>query len=592
MSTMVSRPGGRPAAAKFATALIVAAFCALAGPLPTAHADMHCTTVRYAFQPDCFEPPCDKPKRKLGERLDLGPQIAVWVEAADRSHVVDTVMVTNLTAKYGIGNRPGRSDLPSGPKHPYGKRLMVLPVWAFARGTLYPKIVMQDGKEEWMGFHEAISSPDPYFCRPMELREVDVDAIACPTVVFNSAKGTPAADKSTVPYPPRNDLVAFVDRDCDVPRAGTGCSKSAEGFSMLNDLDAVAAATPPFDKVFEGRWTVTAGVKSTEDLALLVEVNREFDQNPSYQTPAYNDRMLSDNGFTQTGLANNLGQPSVVYRIPFRTDGSVPFGSTAVAAGYGHVAGETGRMSSMDSTISQTPGSGEGRLRSIATPWADAPAAQGRVFLRLEDCRDGDAPNDECKPAPPAPAAISDLTVDAQATSATLTFHQTGDAGNPVSGYEVRLLHTKAATEENFLEGVPKAMVDPAPPGTLSTLVINELKPLTSYVIAVRAQGRCGTRSALAQAQFSTRTMEFTQLSGCFIATAAYGSSLAPAVNSLRAVRDRARGFTALAAAAIDLYERASPPLAALLGRSDTTRAVMRQVLAPAVELAGAARAP
>jgi hypothetical protein len=569
---------------------VAALSVATAGP---ARAEVRCATVRYAFQPDCFEPPCTKPKRKLGDRLDLGPQIAVWVEAADHSRVIDTVLVTNLTAKYGIANRPGRPDLPSGPKHPYGKRLMALPVWAWARGKLYPQIVMQDGKEDWMGFHEVISSPDPYFCRPMGLNEVDVDAITCPTVVFNSAKGTAAPDRSTVPYPPRNDLVNFTDHDCDQPRAGMGCSKVAEGFSMLNDLDAVAAATPAFDRVFESHWTVPGGVKPTDDLAFLVEVNREFDQNPAHTYPAYNDRMLSDNGFTQTGLHNNLGQPSVVYRIPFRTDGSQRFGATAVAAGYGRADGATGAMSPMDSTISQSSGSGEGRLRSIPMPWPDGPAGQGRLFVRLDDCREGDQPDGECQPAPPPPPAVSDLEViEQKATTATLAFRHSSDDGMPVAGYEIRLLHSQADSEENFLEGVPKPVVDPATPGTMATFTINELKPLTPYVIAVRALGRCGTRSALAQRQFSTGNMNFTQLTGCFIATAAYGSALAPAVTQLRAVRDRARGFTALAAAAIDLYERASPPLAALLGRSDASRAVVRQVLAPAVELAGAGAAP
>ena len=60
-----------------------------------------------------------------------------------------------------------------------------------------------------MGFHEQISSPDPYYCRPMGLAEVDVDAITCPTKVFNSAKGKLATDMPMVPYPPRNDLTSL-----------------------------------------------------------------------------------------------------------------------------------------------------------------------------------------------------------------------------------------------------------------------------------------------------------------------------------------------------------------------------------------------
>jgi hypothetical protein len=556
----------------------------------TAAAEIRCRTLRYAFQTDCFEPPCDKPKRKLGDRLDLGPQIAVWVEAATQRRFVDTVLVTNLTARYGIGNRPGLADLPSGPKHPYGKRLMTLPIWAFARGKLYPQIVMQDGHEEWMGFHESISTPDPYFCRPMGLQEVDVDAITCPTKVFNSAKGRAAKDRPMVPYPPRNDLVTFSDRDCDDPSMRSGdCPKSAEGFAGLNDLDAVAGPTPPFDRVFEGRWTIAPGITATEDYMLMVEVNREFDQNASHRYPAYNDTMLSNSGFTQTGLPNNLGQPSVVYRVPFRVDSTVRFANTAVAHGYGKVDGSSGAIAAMDATISSSPGSGEGRLKIIKAPWADAPAGDGRVFVRLDDCREPGSPaENECDPMPAPPAAVTELAVlEHEATTAKLSFRHSGDEGRPVLGYEIRLLHGKTATEENFLEGVPKAVVDPAEPGTVATFMINELKPLTEYVVAVRAFGRCGTHSALSQRPFATKDLMFQQLSGCFIATAAYGSPLAPAVQSLRTIRDGARGKHPVAAAAIDLYERSSPPLAGLIRTGEASRALVRTLLGPVLELAG-----
>src|SRR5262245_26863952 len=97
------------------------------------------TRLRYTFQPDCYRPSlaaaCDK--RKTGQRLDLGPQIAVWVESVDGSRFVDTLMVTNATAFRGIGNRPGHWSLPSSPKFPYGKRPMALPIWAHRRGKLY-----------------------------------------------------------------------------------------------------------------------------------------------------------------------------------------------------------------------------------------------------------------------------------------------------------------------------------------------------------------------------------------------------------------------------------------------------------------------
>ena len=49
---------------------------------------------------------------------------------------IDTLVVTNGVALYGIGNRPGRWDFRSGPRFPYGRRIMALPVWAHRRGVL------------------------------------------------------------------------------------------------------------------------------------------------------------------------------------------------------------------------------------------------------------------------------------------------------------------------------------------------------------------------------------------------------------------------------------------------------------------------
>jgi hypothetical protein len=573
--------GTRPVSLAVVTFLTVLGW---AGAAPAG--DMRCAVLRYAFQPECFEPPCPPIKRKLTERLDLGPQVAVWVETADRSRFVDTLMVTNLTARFGVANRPGLVNLPSGPKHPYGKRLMALPVWAWTRGKLYPQVVMQDGHEEWMGFHESTSSPDPYYCRPMGMTEVDVDAVSCPTKVFNSAKGRLAPELPKVPYPPRNDLMMFTERDCDIPLSGIPmCARSAEQFNTLNDLDSVAAATPPFEKPFEGQWTIAPQLRADADYVLVVEVNREFDQNATYRATAYEDKMLSKNGFTQTGLSNNLGQPSVIWRLPFRIDGTSPYGVTTTISGYGSVDGANGTVHAPDSTISKGPGSGEGRLRTIPAPWAEGAGTTGKVFLKLDRCGDQSTTVSECVPSPAAPVPVSDISLvgKPQATTATIEFRHSGADGKPVGSYDIRLRQGKAGTEENFIEGVPVGRVDPQMPGTMATVELRELKPLTDYVIGVRALGPCGTQSNLVQKHFTTTDLEFTQLTGCFIATAAYGSSLAPAVASLRAARDQAKGRSSLAAALVDLYERSSPPVAAVLGQSAGARAIIRQLLAPAL---------
>ena len=37
---------------------------------------------------------------------------------------------------------------------------MALPVWAHRRGVLYESVQMNDGMDNWMTFHEPVSSPE------------------------------------------------------------------------------------------------------------------------------------------------------------------------------------------------------------------------------------------------------------------------------------------------------------------------------------------------------------------------------------------------------------------------------------------------
>jgi uncharacterized repeat protein (TIGR01451 family) len=71
--------------------------------------------------------------------------------------------------------------------------------------------------------------------------------------------------------------------------------------------------------------------------------------------------------------------------------------------------------------------------------------------------------------------------------------------------------------------------------------------------------------------------------SGCFIATAAYGSSLEPHVVALRQFRDQYLKRTAIGRAFIRLYYRYSPAIAATIARHESLRVLARMLLAPLV---------
>jgi ribosomal protein L7/L12 len=71
--------------------------------------------------------------------------------------------------------------------------------------------------------------------------------------------------------------------------------------------------------------------------------------------------------------------------------------------------------------------------------------------------------------------------------------------------------------------------------------------------------------------------------SGCWIATAAYGSAEAPEVAVLRRYRDAVLSRTALSRSFIRAYYRISPLIAPYVARSPRGRALVRRALRPVV---------
>ena len=73
--------------------------------------------------------------------------------------------------------------------------------------------------------------------------------------------------------------------------------------------------------------------------------------------------------------------------------------------------------------------------------------------------------------------------------------------------------------------------------------------------------------------------------SGCFIATAAYGSDNSRDVIILRDFRDRYLLTSTAGRAFVNLYYRFSPPLAAVIGKSELLKAGTRALLQPVIAM-------
>jgi Fibronectin type III domain len=553
-----------------------------------------CMTLQYSFQPDCYRPDASSGCVQSVTHMDLGPQIAVWLQDSNGAFV-DTLMVTNATSVRGIGNRPGRWDFLSGPLFPYGKRPMSLPIWAHARGKTYDTLIMQEATcaiggpgESCLGWHEAYSSTELYYCRPLQQGEaqadISVDVITCPTK-FNSEKGK--FDPTTPSYyPPRSDLTSFTPTDGTDPPT----------FAAINDLDTVASATPSYGAPYLGRWSVPSSLPPG-DYTIMVEVNKEYDSNASHMHPDYDDGALP--GY---GTDGNFGQPSVVYQVPIHIDvttGTKDAQAVSQILGYGDWTGATGVMNPRDATISTTtPGSGEARLLSISDSTS---GLGGRVLASVAPCftlvcdpgtgvcsvcdpvKQTCTPL-QCVPPPAPPSTVTNLTAPPKmltSTSATLQFANTQSNGAPVLKYDIRYQTGPAITEDQFGSAASAPQVMPGNPGSLASVSISNLKPATQYAAAVRAVDPCGQASPIASVTFTTPNMKFTQLTGCFVATAAWGSALAPDVEAMRKVRDRLRPASTMFAVATDLYYRSGPAAAELLRRSDTARALVRHLLGP-----------
>lgn len=103
--------------------------------------------------------------------------------------------------------------------------------------------------------------------------------------------------------------------------------------------------------------------------------------------------------------------------------------------------------------------------------------------------------------------------------------------------------------------------------------------PGCGTVVAMDANKTC---TATFNSNAPPPSQQNQQQSGCFIATAAYGSDMAYEVQVLREFRGRLWNYAA-GRAFVRFYYRNSPPIAQMIRQSDSGRAAVRAALAPVV---------
>lgn len=488
------------------------------------------------------------------------PQIAIWLED-DQGNFVDTIMVTRLVGTFGLGNRPGRRDLGGGYLWPYGRRESTLPVWAHRRGVLYDRFVFQDCKEGWLGWHEATSSSEPFYCRPLTETEMTVDAVTCPTTRFNTDKGMPKrlinmndancrdiADESDVSfYPPRNDISVS-----DSTRDWSGVLDMRE----MNDLDTVSRATPREGELFRIGYALPNSVRNG-DYTVWIEVNQEYDSNEHHAYDFFVDMALQDYGIP------HLGQPSLIWQIPVTVTGTATTFTTTNYAGYGSPDGQDGNLRPPDNTITTgVDGTGEGRLLKMKDN-----GDEFRALVRY-------SPSSSCI----APREVDDLSVsplDWQSVEVSLTTF------SDAQRYEIRYKEGRDSIpdEAAFLRAIPGPDVEPIDEKQFLTL--DTLQAERVYTIAIRSYNTCGEPGEITRTVVRTPERLFATVDACFIATAAYGNFHHEDVTTFRSFRDRALLTNGPGRKFVELYYEYSPPAANFVGDHPWLAAATRGVLEP-----------
>lgn len=569
---------------------------------------------------------------EIGFQPTRRAQIAIWIETAD-GEFKQTVLLTDLVARLGIGNRPGASQMNSGYRWPYGRREGVLPIWGTRRASApgakqFRRVIFQNRLSEGRASRTTNDqSIDNYYCLSFNQggsSRDSLDAVSCASASnFSSDKGryiTPndIADGYAEPfedpatrmgemarlsfhslYPPRRDAEI-----CTGPRCfdhADMITYRSHALDVMPELDAVTTATLGGDLPRRQLFTVPRDWP-LGDYVLWLEINVEGDYNdfyndttfptPTTPLPTGTDAQRAWDSWAIDYGYPYRGQPSIAYSVPFHLG---PSAVTQTAADTPMGAGswdwrqlDFGTLGALDTITddpTNAPGSGADRLRRDPTD-----GSRLRVRVRgAEGCMRNQPPS-----------AVSELSISPHEDFrhrhewARLTFAPADD-DDGVYRYEVRLSASPMVDAASFIElGAPakaattysQELILPMDDPDGVAVDFGGMIPATTYYVGVRAIDTCNTPGEIVFTEFTTTEQQFTTVTPCFVATAAYGSSLASEVGHLRRLRDRLLATHAIGRAVIDLYYDVGPALAAVISNHTWLRDLTRSALSPIVWLA------
>ena len=389
-----------------------------------------------------------------------------------------------------------------------------------------------DCRDSTIAYHPRVSSYEPFYCSPSGPSKLDAMSCASKGTFSKGAYRPFPAEYSL--YPPRADLKAY-DKAVDSP--------DVLDFANQNDLVAVSQATPPPGKELEPSilWVPQVPLQQGDYVA-WVELSQESDFNGSHNQMNHPNQPDTVPEWDFEGHPF-LGQPSIVYKVPFKY---VAGGYTAIAtqyAGYSTWDGTDGMIHAPDVTITTNqPGTGAGRLMDVndgidlyrvkvqvgacEAPPSDM-AGMGPVDMAGVDAG-------PIMPVCPVPAPPTDVSVASTATAITITFRapQSGELPNR---YDIRYQEgTVPITDTDFDRANAELGFGEAAAGATLSRTIAGLMPKTSYAIAVRGKNGCNKPSPVVSQVVMTEDQKFTTLSGCFVATAAWGTPMESSLNTLR----------------------------------------------------------